>query len=131
MSGACAVPQVAYSVVETTDPNATIKRTKELINEMRAVKIELGKEKPVDAFFLAIVDIVNLQSHLLLVGNVEQSLAVAAYDAAPLSAEVVELVSEADAHYLFNLGSRVSRKVSILPSCMASKARTPATFGVP
>jgi inorganic pyrophosphatase/exopolyphosphatase len=70
---------VAYSVVETTDAAASLARTAEILPEMRAVKANAPSDAPIDACFLAVVDIVNLDSTLLVCGRVEGSLAVEAY----------------------------------------------------
>jgi len=70
---------VAYSVVETTDAAASLARTAEILPEMRAVKANAPADAPIDACFLAVVDIVNLDSTLLVCGRVEGSLAVKAY----------------------------------------------------
>jgi inorganic pyrophosphatase/exopolyphosphatase len=70
--------KIAYSVIETTDAEAATSRLIELLPEMRKVKEELK----VHAMLLAIVDIVNLTSALVLCGRTEQSLAKAAYDGA-------------------------------------------------
>lgn len=46
-------------------------RTSELVPELVAVKTELaskGDGTPIDAIFLAIVDIVNLETHVVVVG---------------------------------------------------------------
>jgi hypothetical protein len=61
---------VAYSVVETTDPLASLARASELVTEMRTVKMELAKGKKLHVLYLAIVDIVNLKSYLLLIGMI-------------------------------------------------------------
>ena len=68
--------EVAYSVIETTDADASLSRAADILPEMRAVKLVTPSTK---AMLLAIVDIVNLTSTLLICGRVEASLAVAAY----------------------------------------------------
>lgn len=65
---------LAFSVVETTDVQALVDRVDDLLVEMRTVKKELG----VALIFLALVDIVGLQSFILLVGPRERALAQAA-----------------------------------------------------
>ena len=62
---------VVFSVIETTDPDAMLSRVDDLLPEMRVVKAEL----PAALIFVAIVDIVNLQSHLLIAGTKERALA--------------------------------------------------------
>eukprot|EP00854_Cymbomonas_tetramitiformis_P020737 gene20737-24854_t len=73
--------KVAFSVVETTDITCLLLRVMELVKEMRTVKLELSKspESPVDILFVALVDIVDLRSYLLLMGDAERRLAEAAY----------------------------------------------------
>ncbi|KAH8065050.1 hypothetical protein JL722_1948 [Aureococcus anophagefferens] len=52
--------KVAFAVIETTDPEAMLKRADEFVPEMAVAKTELG----VDLIFVAIVDIVKLESHV-------------------------------------------------------------------
>jgi inorganic pyrophosphatase/exopolyphosphatase len=54
---------------------ASLARAKEIISEMKFVRVE----QKLTAMLLAIVDIVNLRSHLLVCGPVEASLALEAY----------------------------------------------------
>ena len=68
--------EVAYSVIETTDAAASLARAADILPEMRAVKLA---DPSIKAVLLAVVDIVNLTSTLLICGRVEASLAVAAY----------------------------------------------------
>eukprot|EP00959_Pyramimonas_sp_CCMP1952_P383417 8034114-Pyramimonas_sp.AAC.1 len=100
-------PQVAFSVVETTDPLTSLARSKELVKEMRTVKQELSAEKPVHVLYLAIVDIVNLRSFLLLLGEAERTLAQAAYGgtSARLPDQVAAVAGENCERYIYNLGN--------------------------
>jgi inorganic pyrophosphatase/exopolyphosphatase len=112
--------QVAFSVVETTDMEAMVRRVGDLVPEMRSVKSELSAKegKPsVDALFTAIVDIVHLRSVLLVQGNVEQSLAEAAFAAktGDVDESVKRWAGSDAAHHLLDLGSRVSRKADFVP----------------
>uniref|UniRef100_A0A061RXK1 inorganic diphosphatase n=1 Tax=Tetraselmis sp. GSL018 TaxID=582737 RepID=A0A061RXK1_9CHLO len=112
--------QIAFSVVETTDMEAMIRRTEELIPEMRTVKSELGEAEdkpPVDALFTAIVDIVNLESYLLVQGQAEQSLAETAYGGkvGDVDDNIQAWAGEHGSSYLLYLGSRVSRKADFVP----------------
>lgn len=77
---------IGYSVVETTDAEASLDRAEEIISEMQFVRVE----RELTAMLLAIVDIVNLRSELLVCGPVEASLAVEAYGG-DLRAKVLEL----------------------------------------
>ena len=63
-----ATHSVAYAVVETTDAEASLARADEIIPEMRAFKLA---NATVDACLLAVVDIVNLTSTLLVCGRIE------------------------------------------------------------
>ena len=93
---------VAYSVVETTDAAASLARVDELLPEMRAVKTA---DPGVTAVLLAVVDIVALDSTLLVCGRVEGSLAVAAYGG--------ELESDGT---ILKLPGLVSRKKDFVPA---------------
>jgi len=75
-SGANTTYEIAYSVIETTDAEASLARAADIIPEMRAVKLT---DDSITAVLLAVVDIVNLTSTLLICGRVEASLALAAY----------------------------------------------------
>lgn len=94
---------VAYSVVETTDAAASLARAADILPEMRAVKTA---DPSVDAVLLAVVDIVNLTSTLLVCGRVEASLAIAAYGG--------EL--EGEEGELLKLPGLVSRKKDFVPA---------------
>lgn len=92
---------VAFSVVETTDMEGMIGRAHELIPEMRTVKAEMNQKedaKGVDALFTAIVDIVNMRSCLIIQGQVEQSLAEAAFEAKVSDCGVAQPSSLAPGH---------------------------------
>lgn len=114
--------QIAFSVVETTDPLSSLARSQELVKEMRTVKKELSADKNVDVFYLAIVDIVNLRSYLLLLGEAERTLAEAAYGgrSAALPEDVAGVAGENCERYIYDLGSRVSRKADFVPPISAA-----------
>ena len=99
--GATATYEVAYSVIETTDAEASLSRAADIIPEMRAVKVA---DESINAMILAVVDIVNLTSTLLICGRVEASLALAAYGG-QLEAEDT----------LLRLPGLVSRKKDFIP----------------
>eukprot|EP00455_Lapot_gusevi_P049308 TRINITY_DN696_c0_g1_i1.p1 TRINITY_DN696_c0_g1~~TRINITY_DN696_c0_g1_i1.p1 ORF type:complete len:462 (-),score=194.73 TRINITY_DN696_c0_g1_i1:39-1394(-) len=90
--------KIAFGVVETVDLEAVIGRKEELLLELRAQR----QEQNVNFAFLAIVDIVNLRSDLLVCGAGEAALAVAAFGG------VVK-------DNVLDLGSRVSRKKDYIP----------------
>lgn len=93
--------EVAYSVIETTDASASLARVEDIIPEMRAVKLT---NPAIKAVLLAVVDIVNLSSTLVLCGRVEVSLATAAYGGLPEAEET-----------LLRLPGLVSRKKDFIP----------------
>jgi hypothetical protein len=97
---------VAYAVVETTDAPASLARANELVPEMRAVKVA---DDTVDAVLLAVVDIVALDSTLVVCGRVEASLAVAAY-----GGTVVDVAD--GAAQTLALPGLVSRKKDFVPA---------------
>ena len=66
---------IGYSVIETTDAEAALERGDELISELKMAR----EDGDLTAMLLAIVDIVHLNSILLISGVVEESLATAAY----------------------------------------------------
>ena len=94
---------VGFAVVETTDDQVIMKRLNELIPELVACK----KERGYSALFLAIVNIVELHSNLLLCGPTEQCLAEAAFPDSKITNEDGTIM---------DLGSRVSRKKDFIPA---------------
>lgn len=93
------VYSIGYSVIETTDAESSLARTDELLAEMKNAR----EEANLTAMLLAIVDIVNLKSELLLCGPVEESLAVTAYGGTPNN------------HHSLSLPGKVSRKKDFIP----------------
>jgi len=91
---------IGFAVVETTDDDVIMDRIDEILPELVACK----KEKKLQAIFLAIVNIVKLQSCLLLCGPTETSLANAAF-----GGEISKNGTVMD------LGKRVSRKKDYIP----------------
>jgi inorganic pyrophosphatase/exopolyphosphatase len=73
--------KIAFGVVETVDASAVMSLKDELLTELRAHK----HEQNVDFSFLAVVDIVNLSSVLLLCGPDEEALALAAFGGSCMS----------------------------------------------
>eukprot|EP00547_Thalassionema_nitzschioides_P005275 CAMPEP_0194218760 /NCGR_PEP_ID=MMETSP0156-20130528/24509_1 /TAXON_ID=33649 /ORGANISM="Thalassionema nitzschioides, Strain L26-B" /LENGTH=459 /DNA_ID=CAMNT_0038948225 /DNA_START=124 /DNA_END=1503 /DNA_ORIENTATION=- len=69
------IREIGYGVIETTDASASLARAKELIVELDHCR----DDDNLICFFLAIVDIVNMTSYLLIAGPVEKSLALEAY----------------------------------------------------
>jgi inorganic pyrophosphatase/exopolyphosphatase len=63
--------KMAFGVIETTDVSGLVKLSDKLIYELRALKTEESK----DLVFLALVDIVSLNTQLILVGARELDLA--------------------------------------------------------
>lgn len=93
--------EVGFAVVETTDDAVIMDRKDELVHEMMAVK----KEKGLTLLFLAVVNIVELRSQLLLCGGNERLLAVEAFGGEVSADESV-----------MDLGNRVSRKKDFVPA---------------
>ena len=91
---------IGFAVVETTDDDVILKKTKQLIPELVACK----KEKNLSMIFLAVVNIVELKSCLLVCGPKEKSMAVAAFGGE---------ISMNDT--IMDLGNRVSRKKEFIP----------------
>lgn len=98
--------EVGFGVIETTDDQPILERVDELVLEMLAAK----KETSLDILFLAIVNIVELHSKLVLCGPAEASLAKEAYGG--------EITSEDQT--LMDLGKRVSRKQEFIPAVAAA-----------
>ena len=99
MAGPNWTGDIGFAVVETTDDQVILDKVEELLPELVACK----KEKNLNCLFLAIVNIVQLKSCLLICGPGEKSLAQAAFDGPMLSESVMDL------------GKRVSRKKDFIP----------------
>ncbi|KAJ1452139.1 hypothetical protein M885DRAFT_527947 [Pelagophyceae sp. CCMP2097] len=108
---------VAFSVIETTDADAMLRRVGEILPEMLRVKAELA----VQLIFVAVVDIVALQAHLVVCGPGEKSLAEAAgFRGAPLADRVAELAGDAASALVALAPGRVSRKADFIPPITAA-----------
>lgn len=100
-----------FAVVETTDDGVILARKNELIETLKQSK----EEKSLDMMFLAVVNIVDLHSTLLVIGEKELSLAKFAF---PSKSEGEILT---DDHLilqngLYSLGGLVSRKKDFVPA---------------
>eukprot|EP00977_Amphora_coffeiformis_P011951 scaffold2917_cov191-Amphora_coffeaeformis.AAC.44 len=95
--------QVGFAVVETTDDKVIMDRIEELLPELVLCK----KERGYSVLFLAIVNIVELHSHLLLCGPTEQCLAETAFSDCKITNE---------SGTVMDLGKRVSRKKDFVPA---------------
>lgn len=91
---------IGYSVIETTDAPSSLARAEDLIAEMKTAREDLD----LTCMLLAVVDIVNLESTLLLCGPCEQSLAVLAYGGTPDME-----------HHTLAMPGLVSRKKDFIP----------------
>lgn len=91
--------EIGFAVVETTDDEVIRQRIPELLPEMVACK----QEKNLSCLFLAIVNIVELKSCLLLCGPSETALAQATFGGTIENGTVMDL------------GNRVSRKKDYIP----------------
>ena len=117
---------IGFAVVETTDDDVILDKLEALLPELVACK----KEKGLACIFLAIVNIVQLKSCLLLCGPTERALAQASFggafitprsrnvegsDASSSSASQEE-DSTTDNNTVMDLGKRVSRKKDFIPT---------------
>lgn len=93
--------EIGFGVVETTDDGIILERAEELLPEMVACK----KEKGYDMLFLAVVNIVELHSKLLICGPTELALAKSVFDG--------EVTHDST---LMDMGGRVSRKKDYIPN---------------
>lgn len=98
---------VTFAVIETTDDEAILTRVDEIVGEMKASKKEF--EKKSDLLFVAIVNIVDFHSHVILCGPGEISLAKHAFPDGQVKGPI-----------LMDTGSRVSRKKEFIPTLTAS-----------
>ena len=92
--------KVGFAVVETTDDAVIMDRKAELLPELLAVKSEKG----LDFLFLAVVNIVVMQSNLLMCDIAEKALAKVAFGG-----------ETSDMGTVMDLGPRVSRKKEFIP----------------
>jgi manganese-dependent inorganic pyrophosphatase len=97
--------EIGFAVIETTDDKVILDRIQEMLPELVICK----KERGYACLFLAIVNIVELHSNLLLCGPTEQCLAEAAFGGA---------LSHDGA--IMDLGKRVSRKKDFIPKISAT-----------
>lgn len=105
--------RVAFAVVETTDSAAMLERTAEMVPELVAVRTSM---ESCDLMFLAIVDIVELRTHLVIAGERERALATAAgFDAEPLTPANRKLAGGAAKSLLYMAPGKVSRKADFIP----------------
>ena len=125
---------IGFAVVETTDDQVILDKLEQLLPELVACK----KEKQLSAIFLAIVNIVQLKSCLLLCGPTERALAEQAFggaymnsdgdiigqpvatssDTASAKDETLVLLNDDDelTKSVMDLGKRVSRKKDFIPT---------------
>lgn len=102
---------VAFAVVETTDDEVILRKAPELLVALSEDKEQTG----VSLTYLAVVNIVELKTHLLICGPSERSLAQAAF---PHGTFV--LAPDQSEPYLMNLGKLVSRKKDFIPAVSAA-----------
>lgn len=96
---------IGFAVIETTDDEVILARKTELLESLKENK----KSKNLDGLFLAVVNIVDLHSNLLMCGDLEKSLAFSAFKGDGYSHP-----STADPSVL-DLGALVSRKKDFIP----------------
>jgi len=110
--------RVAFSVVETTDAAAMLERATELVPEVIAVRSSMEN---CDLMYLAIVDIVELRTHLVVAGEREASLATAAgFNAEPLHPTTRAMCKGAAKHLYLMAPGKVSRKADFIPPLSAA-----------
>ena len=95
---------VGFAVVETTDDEVILSRTEELLIAL----VEERQAKMLDVIFLAVVNIVELRTTLLMCGEGERSLATIAFSSCQVKSD-----SEP---FVMDLGGLVSRKKDFIPA---------------
>lgn len=101
---------VGFAVIETVDDEVILKRTPELLMALAEDK----ESKGLSLLFLAVVNIVDLHTKLLLCGTSERSLAVSAF----ANGKLIE--SDTGEAQLMDLGGLVSRKKDFIPAITAA-----------
>lgn len=94
---------IGFAVVETTDDEIILSRTEEILIALANDK----EQKGLSVLFLAVVNIVSLQSTLLLCGSNEISLAEASF----LNGKIYQ-----SSPFVMDLGKLVSRKKDFIPA---------------
>lgn len=94
---------IGFAVVETTDDEIILSRTDEILIALSHDK----EQKKLSVLFLAVVNIVSLQSTLLLCGANERSLAEAAFKDGKMTDS---------SPFEMDLGGLVSRKKDFIPA---------------
>jgi manganese-dependent inorganic pyrophosphatase len=104
---------LGIAVVETTSVTPVLARTEELLAEVRRLK----QERSLRVLLLAIVDIVRLETLLLLADADDASLATRAFpDGQGSEGEGCDQhVASACSHQVLAIGAKVSRKLDIVP----------------
>lgn len=97
-----------FAVVETTDDGVILARKDELLQNLRISK----SEKSLDMMFLAVVNIVELKSTLLVIDSQELSLAKFAFPSKDTSEDDKTILQRG----LYSLGGLVSRKKDFVPA---------------
>lgn len=97
-----------FAVVETTDDGVILARKDELLETLKVSKAE----KSLDMMFLAVVNIVELKSTLLVIDSKELSLAKFAFP----SKDQLENDKALLHNGLYSLGGLVSRKKDFVPA---------------
>ncbi len=101
---------VGFAVIETVDDEVILKRSAELLVALSEDKAAKG----LSVLFLAVVNIVQLRTTLLVCGDNERSLAKSAF------ANGVLLEDEAGGSHVMDLGGLVSRKKDFIPAVTAA-----------
>eukprot|EP01038_Epipyxis_sp_PR26KG_P010721 gene10721-14397_t len=98
---------VGFAVVETTDDEVIMKKAPELLVALADDK----QAKGLSLLYLAVVNIVELKTNLLLCGEAERSLAVDSFAKGKLQFE-----EGSSSSYVMDLGDLVSRKKDFIPA---------------
>lgn len=101
---------VGFAVIETTDDDVIMSRSKDIIEALRLDKAQKG----LDILFLGVANIVLLRTNLLLCGPSETSLAAASFPKGKLINDGVHTSTVMD------LGGMVSRKKDFIPAITAA-----------
>lgn len=102
---------IGFAVIETTDDEVIMKRKTEILSAL----VEDKESKGYQLLFLAVVNIVELKSNLLICGDNERKLALASFK----DCKLVESADGSEA-CVMDLGGMVSRKKDFIPKVTAT-----------
>jgi inorganic pyrophosphatase/exopolyphosphatase len=102
---------VGFAVIETVDDEVILQRSTELLVALTEDK----ESKGLSVLFLAVVNIVELRTKLLMCGKNERSLALKSFPNGKLVRD-----TNGDETHLLDLGGLVSRKKDFIPAVTAA-----------